>query len=582
MQIYRLHPSLVQIARIQVRSDLAEPRVGSENVPSSSDSSRDRSDRPPERSCPCVSCPMSLGIGPNRPQFVVDLSPSEAVRQEQLRIASELSTFDHGRFGHLGRQDLLLLGYHPGCYRSNWAGSPMRSGSIWQLRHHLAHHWRCSWPGLRCRGIHIGQCGLRSWRPWGPGCPSCSWIDLIGNQILQYRALILQFLQHVCHRLGHLGIDLLFPMFRILLHRWLESRSDGPTPEAATWESQEEILRHSWGWSASGWPAWSRVERSENSEEAHVLDTGGWRISLDLFDDAWQTGNLGGILLSWFPESWILLPQYLLTPPTWSERYTSASDEGGEHSLETSIKYKSVRLSWSGNTRFKRLRIHWSLLVSKMPPSCLKALLLNRKGVWPGTTSIANHNFRGELSAFNNGIWTRYELVSVWLFPKRNLTWLFISLIWEFRVAGRHRRNSCNTFSPIMQRLAPVSRIAWHGWSQVAVKHSRGRSSFHWRNIRRAGMSRSDREASFLWTSLGNSMLKNFGVDTNFLRRLCKPCLWELSKSSRTTKASSQVSVEVPENWYEYRTLFPVHMAWWSSSSGSEITSSGSSTCSST
>ena len=41
-----------------------------------------------------------------------------------------------------------------------------------------------------------------------------------------------------------------------------------------------------------------------------------------------------------------------------------------------------------------RCRTQTSLVVSRMPPNCLKALLLNRNGVLPGTTSMDSHNFR--------------------------------------------------------------------------------------------------------------------------------------------------------------------------------------------
>lgn len=58
-----------------------------------------------------------------------------------------------------------------------------------------------------------------------------------------------------------------------------------------------------------------------------------------------------------------------------------------------SIKYNSVLLSVNESVFERRCKMQTSRVVSKIPPSCLKALLENRNGVLPGTTSMDNHNF---------------------------------------------------------------------------------------------------------------------------------------------------------------------------------------------
>ena len=242
--------------------------------------------------------------------------------------------------------------------------------------------------------------------------------------------------------------------------------------------------------------------------------------------------------------------------------------------------------------------MHWSLVVSKIPPSCLKAFLLKRKGVLPGTTSMANHNFLGVLSWRNKGIWIRYELVSDWLFPKRKVTLLGTCFTWELISGGKCWRSCSSTFSPMIHRLAPVSKMAWQGLSHEAAKHSWGKhsESFHCRKTRRAGWSAihdrafdlgtEQREERSCWS--WHTWAKFGYLWTLFWRnwwmRSINLFWWDLSRSSRTTKASSQIrdvktfGFSREDLWKSGNNLTPLMQGTqWSPSSGGVWTSSSAS-----
>ena len=118
---------------------------------------------------------------------------------------------------------------------------------------------------------------------------------------------------------------------------------------------------------------------------------------------------------------------------------------------------------------FRRWRKQESSVVFRMPPSCLKALLLKRNGVLPGTTSMESHNlFLPDW--FIRGTCTRKELVRDWLLPKRNFTWLSWIRIWLCRISGKLASTCFQTLSPITHRLAPVSKMAKLGRSVLDTK----------------------------------------------------------------------------------------------------------------
>lgn len=76
-----------------------------------------------------------------------------------------------------------------------------------------------------------------------------------------------------------------------------------------------------------------------------------------------------------------------------------------------SIRYNSVLLKERGIVFDNRCKTQRSLVVSKMPPNCLNARLLNKKGVLPGTTSMDNQSVRPVI-VLARGIWTLHTLVS--------------------------------------------------------------------------------------------------------------------------------------------------------------------------
>lgn len=96
--------------------------------------------------------------------------------------------------------------------------------------------------------------------------------------------------------------------------------------------------------------------------------------------------------------------------------------------------------------------------MSSVPPSILNARFENRHGVPPGTTSTAIQTIRRSV-AFN-GKWIRWVLVSDSLFAKRDLILLGLVLSLLPMSSGKVAVKTCNVFSPIMQRLAPVSKMA--------------------------------------------------------------------------------------------------------------------------
>lgn len=102
-----------------------------------------------------------------------------------------------------------------------------------------------------------------------------------------------------------------------------------------------------------------------------------------------------------------------------------------------------------------------SCTASSKPPSILKALLDRRNGVPPGTTSTASHTVRRS-TAFK-GKWIRYELVRDCSLPNLNLTWLGLVFNLLLTSVGKWLCSNFNVFSPMMHRLAPVSKMAQVG-----------------------------------------------------------------------------------------------------------------------
>ena len=143
---------------------------------------------------------------------------------------------------------------------------------------------------------------------------------------------------------------------------------------------------------------------------------------------------------------------------------------GWEHNWITSNKYNSVGFSSRLILRSRRCRKNESFVVSKIPPSCLKALLLNKNGVLPGKTSMVNHKRRFEWGALCSGSCTWNSLCKVWLLPNLNFTWLGALRTFCCRLLGSFWKSCFQIFSPITHLLAPVSRIAWHCRSPVDAK----------------------------------------------------------------------------------------------------------------
>ena len=263
---------------------------------------------------------------------------------------------------------------------------------------------------------------------------------------------------------------------------------DEPKPEGVTSKARSWTRTRSSNWSASDFEALRNEVTKWGESLTHLPRLDANCRTLNAVWE-WTSGNLntrswdfGAIFSCSFPTTTSLFPQDALSFPTWIAWKTSDDWFSGEHNLEISSKYRSVLLWSNEKTRFSLCKMHWSLVVSKIPPNCSKAFLLKRNGVLPGTTSMANHNFLGVLAWRSRGIWILYELVSDWLFPKRKVTLLGTCFTWESISGGRCLRSCWSTFSPMIHLLAPVSRIAWHGFSHEAVKHC------HMANIRNSSI----------------------------------------------------------------------------------------------
>ena len=133
-----------------------------------------------------------------------------------------------------------------------------------------------------------------------------------------------------------------------------------------------------------------------------------------------------------------------------------------------SMRYKPVALVLKCIVFCRRVRVHLSWLVSKMPPNCLKARLENKNGVLPSTTSTPSQTFSPD--EWLKGNKTLYMLVSVWLFPKRNLIWLGRCCTWDLTSLGRRCKRQLRVCDPMMHRLAPVSSMAWAHCSSLACR----------------------------------------------------------------------------------------------------------------
>ena len=166
----------------------------------------------------------------------------------------------------------------------------------------------------------------------------------------------------------------------------------------------------------------------------------------------------------------VLTPTWLALPMKTSQLTLSLlfSWVGDWQNSAMSMRYKPVALVLKSIVFCRRVRVHLSWLVSKMPPNCLKARLENKNGVLPLTTSTPSQTFSPD--EWLKGNKTLYMLVNVWLFPKRNLIWLGRCCTWDLTWLGRRCKRQLRVWDPMMHRLAPVSSMAWAHCSSLACR----------------------------------------------------------------------------------------------------------------